>query len=63
MVLSNSGGWVSLTFTTFLTEPGYDFVYLFNGPSVRAPLIGQYSGQELQGLTIGCKEGVRLCNA
>jgi PKD repeat protein len=35
---------VTINFTSFNTEAGYDYVYLYNGNSVNAPLIGKYSG-------------------
>src|ERR1035437_1614017 len=33
---------VTLSFTSFNTEAGYDFVYVYNGVDANAPLIGQY---------------------
>jgi PKD repeat protein len=38
---------VSLTFSQFLTESGYDYVYIYDGSSTSAPLIGSYSGSSL----------------
>ncbi len=35
---------VTLTFTQFDTEANYDFLRIYDGPSVAAPLIGTYSG-------------------
>ncbi len=38
---------VSLHFTAFNTESGYDFVRVYNGSSTAAPLIGVFSGETL----------------
>ena len=45
MTVANPGGWVSLNFTTFSTQEGYDFVYVHEGASVHTALVRQYSGQ------------------
>ena len=38
---------VQLTFTSFGTEDGFDFMRVFDGASVNAPLLGSYSGSQL----------------
>ncbi len=38
---------VSITFTSFSFENGYDFVYVYDGPTTASPLIGQYTGTAL----------------
>ena len=45
MTLMNPGSWVSLNFTTFSTQEGYDFVYVHEGASMHRALVRQYSGQ------------------
>lgn len=40
---------VKLTFTAFRLEDGYDFLYIYNGSSTEAPLVG---GAGLTGLTL-----------
>jgi hypothetical protein len=38
---------ITLTFTQFSTESGYDFVRVYDGPTNAAPLLGQYSGTSI----------------
>jgi Zn-dependent metalloprotease len=38
---------VMLTFTSFNFESGYDYLYIYNGPTTASPLIGQYDGTSL----------------
>lgn len=47
-----SGGSVILDFSEFSLENTYDFLYLYDGDSRDAPLIGAYSGTFLLGQTI-----------
>jgi hypothetical protein len=43
---------VTLTFTQFATEQNFDFVTIFNGPDVTAPILGTFSGTNLPGTFI-----------
>lgn len=38
---------ISLNFTTFNTESGYDFVKVYNGSTTASPLLGTFSGTNL----------------
>jgi phosphotriesterase-related protein len=38
---------VTLTFNSFATESGYDFVKVYDGATTSAPLLGQFSGTSL----------------
>jgi len=38
---------VTLTFNSFATESGYDFVKVYDGATTSSPLLGQYSGTSL----------------
>lgn len=40
---------ISLTFSSFNYEAGYDYLYIYDGPSTASPLIGQYDGSSLPG--------------
>ena len=40
---------ITLTFTDFAFEQGYDFLYLYNGNSTAAPLLGSFTGTTLPG--------------
>lgn len=42
-----AGDVVTINFSTFATELAWDFVYIHNGPSIGAPIIGTYSGNTL----------------
>jgi lysophospholipase L1-like esterase len=42
-----NAGSITLTFTQFNTEPGYDFVWVYNGPTTSSPLLGKFSGNNL----------------
>ncbi|MEI8137844.1 MAG: N-acetylmuramoyl-L-alanine amidase, partial [Bacteroidota bacterium] len=35
---------ITLSFTAFNTESGYDHLFIYNGGSINSPLIGQYTG-------------------
>lgn len=41
---SNSGCALGITFTMFDTEPLWDMLYVYDGPTIGSPLIGQFSG-------------------
>ncbi|HRN41357.1 MAG TPA: CUB domain-containing protein, partial [Vicingus sp.] len=41
---SNNGQNIWLNFSAFNTESGWDYMYIYNGNSTGAPLIGTYSG-------------------
>jgi PKD repeat protein len=47
---STPGAMIRLTFTSFNTESGYDYLYVYNGPNVNAPLIGTYEGTNSPGI-------------
>ncbi len=38
---------VSVDFTAFNLEDGWDYLYIYDGPSTASPLIGQYTGTNL----------------
>ena len=38
---------LTLTFTAFSFEQGYDYLYVYDGPTTASPLIGQYTGTAL----------------
>jgi hypothetical protein len=38
---------VTLTFTEFNTEPGYDFLSIYDGTTTASPVLGNYSGNAL----------------
>ncbi|MFO8054061.1 MAG: C25 family cysteine peptidase [Bacteroidales bacterium] len=41
--------YVTLTFSSFDFEPGYDYLYIYDGSSTNDPLIGSYDGTSLPG--------------
>jgi len=47
VISPNGASSVTLTFTAFNFEAGYDYLYIYDGNSTSAPLIGQYSGTNL----------------
>ncbi len=44
------GDAVTLTFTTFNTENGFDFITLYDGPTIGSPVIGTWSGTNTPGV-------------
>jgi Zn-dependent metalloprotease len=40
---------ITLSFSSFNFESGYDYLYIYDGPSISSPLIGQYSGNNFPG--------------
>ena len=47
LIQPSGGGTITLTFTAFNTESGYDFVRVYNGSTTSSPLLGSYSGTSL----------------
>lgn len=45
-------GQVSLNFTAFNVENNYDYLFIYNGNNVNAPLIGQYTGTNSPGTVV-----------
>ncbi|MGZ3862721.1 MAG: CUB domain-containing protein [Bacteroidia bacterium] len=41
---STAGQFISVNFSSFSTEATYDFLYVYDGNSTAAPLLGQFSG-------------------
>lgn len=40
-------GTISISFSSFNTESGYDYLYIYNGSTTASPLLGSYSGSSL----------------
>ena len=53
---ASQGSMIGVTFTEFSTEGGYDFLYIYDGSSTNATLIGQYSGANNPGQVIATNE-------
>ena len=53
---STPGGKVKLNFTLFDTENNFDFLKIYDGPSINAPLLGNYSGTNLPPETVASLE-------
>lgn len=56
-ICSNSGNCVRVSFSAFDLESGWDYLYIYNGPSTASPLIGTYTGLTSPGVvtsTTGC---------
>jgi hypothetical protein len=47
LIQPTGGGPITLTFTSFATEAGYDIVRVYNGATTSSPLLGTYSGTSL----------------
>ena len=47
LIQPSGGGTITLTFTSFATESGYDFVRVYAGSTTSAPLLGTFSGNSL----------------
>lgn len=47
IVAGSSGSCVSVSFSAFNTESGFDFLSIYDGPNTAAPLIGTYAGSTL----------------
>lgn len=46
-ITGTAGQAIQITFSSFATEAGYDFVRIYNGNDATAPLLGSYSGTSL----------------
>ena len=46
---ASEGHMIQVCFTEFSTEAGYDFLYIYDGTSTSAPLIGRYDGSNNPG--------------
>ena len=46
---ASAGQYVSFNFTSFNTESGYDFLYVYDGANTSAPIIGCYTGTSSPG--------------
>ena len=46
------GAFMSVAFSQFNTEPDYDYLYIYDGTSTSATLIGQYSGSNSPGTVV-----------
>ncbi len=56
-ICATGGQCVRVSFTSFNIESGYDYLYIYNGPSTASPLIGTYTGTTSPGVitsTTGC---------
>ena len=54
---SNAGNCVSLNFSAFNLESGWDYMYIYDGPNTGSPMIGTYTGTTSPGVvtsTTGC---------
>ncbi len=49
LIKPTGAGSVTLTFTAFNTESGYDIVKVYNGETTSSPLLGTFSGTSLPG--------------
>jgi hypothetical protein len=47
LVPSTANAMASYTFNTFSTESGFDYLYIYDGNSTSAPLVGQYNGSTI----------------
>ena len=47
LIQPSGGGIIALTFTSFATEAGYDFVRVYDGATTSSTLLGTYSGSSL----------------
>jgi hypothetical protein len=50
---SNTGQCLRFAFSSFSTESGFDYLYIYDGTSTAAPLIGYYSGTSSPGTVTG----------
>ena len=52
LIQPSGGGIIALTFTSFATEAGYDFVRVYDGATTSSTLLGTYSGLSASGFNI-----------
>ncbi len=53
---ASQGNMIGVTFTEFSTEAGYDFLYIYDGSSTNATLIGTYDGSNSPGIVTATNE-------
>jgi hypothetical protein len=53
---ASQGSMIGVTFTEFGTETGYDFLYIYDGSSANATLIGEYSGGDNPGQVVATND-------
>lgn len=49
LIQPNDATWITLNFSEFNLQNGYDFVRVYDGPSTSDPLLGQYTGNTVPG--------------
>lgn len=54
---ATAGMVLQVVFTSFSTESGWDYLYIYNGNSTAAPLIGTYSGGTSPGTVLASSAG------
>lgn len=47
---SKAGDVVTLTFSQFILENNWDFLYIYDGPTIASPLVGVYTGTNSPGI-------------
>jgi len=57
-VAGAEGDYVSLQFTSMLTECSYDYVFVYDGRSYDSPLLGSFSGGTKPDLLISTQQYV-----
>ncbi len=57
-ITAPAGSCLTVAFTSFRTESGYDYLYIYDGPTTASTLIGTYSGVTSPGTVTG--SGVSL---
>ena len=58
---STPGSFVSISFTSFNTESGYDYLYIYDGNSPSSPLLGQFSGTNSPGVITATANNTTGC--
>jgi len=49
LIQVSNAGTINLSFQNFSIESGYDFLYVYDGASINAPLLGVFTGNQLPG--------------